>query len=599
MCGITGIIHKHTSIDLKLLKAMTDTIAHRGPDDEGYYTSDHVAFGHRRLSILDLSKDGHQPMTYENKYVITYNGEIYNYLELKELLKQDGYLFTTKTDTEVILAAYDKWKDNCVKYFNGMWAFAIYDKKDNVVFCSRDRFGIKPFYFYQDDEKYYFASEIKSILAAGIAPQVDLDALMDYLIGFTDHAENTFFRYIYQLLPGHNAVLDLRNFAVVTERYYDLPVEPDLNVKAVDYQRLLGMSVGLHLRSDVPVGTCLSGGLDSSTVAAIASGKMKAVTTEYFAAVTAQSESIQNDESDYARQVVEHCGLNWYLTKPTFEDFSQHIEECLRVQEEPVTGPSVFMQYWVMKTAKDNALKVMLDGQGGDETLLGYERYYPAFFWHLLKNRKIYLLLKEYSAAIRNSKLTTTKLTAYTLYFLFPRLRRRILMSRFKFLKRLYRMKLLKKFSSHQFEFSSIVNVQKREIMKYNLPQLLHYEDRNSMAHSIEARVPFVEYNCIEAALSLTPEENIKNGYTKFVLRLLAEQVLPKAIAWRRNKIGFEAPEKLWLPRYESIMQEKVNNSKLIMEMCSQIPILRDLSFALQWKLYNIALWEMQYHVQC
>ncbi len=340
MCGISGIISlENNSINKKEIKAINDLVIHRGPDDEGYFYSNNFAFGHRRLSILDLSSLGHQPMEYMSKYVIIHNGEIYNYIELKKLLLKEGYSFKSNTDTEVILAAYDKWKENCVKYFNGMWAFAIYDKIKDTIFFSRDRFGIKPFYYSIIDNKFIFASEIKQILFFKNKRYVNLDVLTDFLItGISDYNEETFFNDIYRLKPSHNMLYNLNTHEYEIYKYYDIKEKPaaeiNKNNNVIDnIKKNLDNSVQIRLRSDVKVGTCLSGGLDSSTIASIASIKNKRETSKKFTAITAKSEQKDVDESEYAKMVVQKHDMDWYVVEPNNEDFKLNIDKVIYAQE--------------------------------------------------------------------------------------------------------------------------------------------------------------------------------------------------------------------------------------------------------------------------
>lgn len=600
MCGIAGIVSKTGSrYDESVMRSMLSSIAHRGPDDEGLYANDSFIVGHRRLSIIDVSEQGHQPMHYK-QFTIVFNGEIYNYLELREQLLKLGHVFTTKTDTEVILHAYEEWGEQCLQKFRGMWAFAIADAKRNKLFCSRDRFGIKPFYYYNDSERFLFASELKALLTAGIPAHANMDTVLVYLVvGYSHMSENTFFREIYQLPCSHYAWIDLHTGQMDIHRYYDLSIEDRSSIDASHYADAFEESVKLHLRSDVQVGTCLSGGLDSSTLAAVSASFIQQEKEEYpYIAVTAQSEASYNDESHYAKQVVDHCSLQWELTKPTYRDFADNIEQCLRVHDEPVGGPSMFMQYWVMRAAKKAGIKVILDGQGGDETLLGYERYYPSFFWYLLTKGNVVRMLKEYYLASKHSKLTLKLLSGYMVYFLIVSVRKKVLSRRASsYVKKENIERALKVFDTMGSRSLHIGELQKTELLQYQMPKLLQYEDRNSMAHSIEARVPFVDHVCVETALSLPHENKIKNGYTKYALRLLADRILPQSIAWRRNKYGFEAPDKVWLVEHLPIMQGKVDASKLIREICAEVPDLSGLPLEIRWRLYNIAVWEEQHNV--
>lgn len=601
MCGIAGIICKgggSASERGDVLEKMLDVMAHRGPDGSGTFFEANVALGHRRLSILDVSEAGRQPMCFGD-HVIVGNGEVYNYLELREELESLGHEFRTGTDTEVILHAYQAWGEDCLRRFNGMWAFALYDRAAKRLFCSRDRYGVKPFYYYEDADRFLFASEIKALLAAGVEAKVNRDILLTYLVvGFTNHCDETFFRGVRQLLPGRNQYHDLAPYKASTRRYYDLAARLRGGATSRDYIASLRHSVKLHLRSDVPVGTCLSGGLDSSVVAALASSfRKEAGGNGPFRAVTAVSEAAENDESPYARAVVEHCGLEWHPVRPTYEDFAAHVEDCLMAQGEPVGGPSMFLQYWVMKEARDAGLKVMLDGQGGDESLLGYERYYAGFFWDLLKRGKIRRAVSEYAMASKNSKLSLAALTLYSIYFLFLPARRYLLGRRASFIRKEYLRSAFGVLREPSKAFFRLRDLQDLEIGRFQLPNLLLYEDRNSMAHSIEARVPFIEWNCIETAVSLPPEDKIRRGFTKYPLRLLADEILPEAVAWRKNKVGFEAPARLWLDRHADRMQEMVDGSALLRHVCREVPDLRGLTLEMRWRLYNVSVWEKQYGV--
>ncbi len=572
---------------------------HRGPDDQGEYREGSILLGHNRLSILDVSPAGRQPMAY-NDLIIIYNGEIYNYLEIRKELKDRGHVFRTETDTEVLLHAYEFWGKECLSRITGMWAFAILDRKNQKLFCCRDRFGIKPFYYYSDPRLLLaFASEIKALLVCLERPKVHYELLMDYLkIGLTDHTEGTFYEPIKQLPPGHFLCVDLKTGYKRMERYYSLPGNGGGSATPEEFEEFLRRSVALHMRSDVPVGTCLSGGIDSSVIAALAAGVNRSLGNPTFSAVTARSESPLNDEAAFAREVVEHCHLDWHVARPDYTAFKDFLEDCLWHQEEPVGGPSVFMQYWVMKTAKEAGLKVMLDGQGGDEIMFGYERYYAAFFWHLLKEGHALTCLREFFLATRHSKLNLGGLGSLTLYFLLPYLRGNVLEKRVSFLKKDYLNTVSHALAKANQAFFKIRDLQISEISALQLPHLLKYEDRNSMAHSIEARVPYVEIDCVETSLRIPPAERIRNGYTKYPLRRLAERILPPSIAWRKNKFGFEAPVSLWLEKHRSLMAQEVRGSRILKQICRFLPLLENLGLEMQWRLYNIAVWERLFNVQ-
>jgi len=601
MCGITGIIDKNNKkIKKDKIENINKLISHRGPDDEGFCFFDNFAFGHRRLSILDLSADGHQPMHYLDKYTITYNGEVYNYLEIKEELLTYGYKFTSHTDTEVILASYDKWGEACVKKFNGMWAFAIYDKEKNSIFCSRDRFGIKPFYYTEVDDKFIFGSEIKQLLEFYERRYVNKNVLMDYLItGYEEYKNETFFENIYKLEQSHNLLYDLNTHRFEIKRYYDIDIDEEIKKLSQEdsvlaYRKNFRDSILLRLRSDVRVGTCLSGGLDSSSVASIASDFYTKKTDEKFKAIHAKSTDKKTDESTYAKEVARYCHMDLNIVEPTNQDFIKSIDEVIYTQEEPFGGPSIFMQYFVMREAKRLECKVMLDGQGGDETLLGYEKYYPSYLISL----DFLARIKGFFNASNNSKLTVKQLLGYFIYFTNAKIRIERLRQKNSFIKNKY----FDMIDREIIEISSrnyldIFKLQHGEIYATKMPHLLKYEDKNSMRHSIETRLPFIDYKLLETALSVNNSFKIKAGWTKYILRKTVENILPHNIVWRKNKLGFEAPTDSWINSIADDMQKCIEKSKIITQITDIINF-NKLDNVQKWKLFNIAKWEEIYHVE-
>jgi asparagine synthase (glutamine-hydrolysing) len=600
MCGIAGIINFSDSpVNEKIIREMVDVIHHRGPDGNGFYFHKNVCLGHARLSIIDLSDAGAQPMHFKDKYVITYNGEVYNYIEIREELKSLGYNFMSSSDTEVILAAYDQWGEECVNRFNGMWAFAIHDKTRDIVFCSRDRFGIKPFYFYHDKDKFVFGSEIKQLLGFLKKKTVNKKILMDYLVlSLEDHNEETFFQGINKLLPSHNLVIDNKTNNITLKRYYKVKIDPSVaelgEAESIAlWQSEFERSISYRLRSDVKVGTCLSGGLDSSSVAAVASEIYQASSGSKFSAITAESEDEKNNESDYAKAVVEKCNLEWHTVKPNIADFQKTVDDVIRVQEEPFGGPSIIMQYFVLKKAKEISSTVLLDGQGGDETLLGYERYYPAYLLSLPFKNKIF----EFFNSAKNSKLSKKSLLLYIFYFTNSKVRIRRQLKRHSFIKQEY----LKLIDTNLIEelssaYSDIHKLQLLELERTQLPHLLKYEDRNSMVHSIETRLPFLDYKLVELSLSINNKFKIKEGWTKYILRKATEGKLPETISWRKNKFGFEAPTTIWLKDRAPFLKV-IEESKILRKILSQ-KISGTVDLKMFWKLYNIARWEKIYNVE-
>ena len=603
MCGISGIIQlNNKAVDPVHIRAMNDLIAHRGPDGEGFYFGDNFALGHRRLAIIDLTENGQQPMFYSNTNVIIFNGEIYNYIEIKKELTDLNYVFTTGSDTEVILAAYNCWGEACVNRFNGMWSFAIYDKTRNIIFCSRDRFGVKPFYFSLIDDQFVFASEIKQILK--LKPEVRLNEkiALDYLItGLEEHTNETFFEGIVKLPPSHNLIykLDSHDHSIVP--YYKIDLKSEINSlneeeAAKAYLSVFNKSIDLRLRSDVKVGTCLSGGLDSSSVAAVAAGKYSVASGQKFVAVHARSTEKQTDESLMAKEVADFCDLDLHFIEPTGANFIESMDEVIRTQEEPFGSPSVFMQYFVFQKARALNCVVMLDGQGGDETLLGYEKYYPAY----LADLKGFKKWKGFLNASKNSRLSRMQVLSYFFYFTKYRVRLRRLKRRSNYIRREY----LENFECEAIRemsksYLDIKQLQHLEITRTQLPALLRYEDKNSMRNSVETRLPFLDYRVLETALSIRNDLKIKDGWTKYVLRKAVEKLLPSSIVWRKNKLGFNAPEKTWLSQIEEMMEKDIRESELLGRYIDFAKLnYSRLDMRSKWRLFNLARWQKIYHVK-
>lgn len=601
MCGISGIVNKNSSVVSPLaIQSINDLIAHRGPDGEGFFHGENFALGHRRLSILDLSPDGSQPMRYMEEYVITYNGEIYNYLELRDQLLIDGYHFSSKTDTEVILCAYDKWGPACVERFNGMWSFCLYDKGKDILFCSRDRFGVKPFYYSDTPQKFIFGSEIKQVLSGrGGSAVANMRAVRDFLIeGYSNHTRETFFEGVHELAAGHNLVYSLSSHTFTQSRFYSLAAQAD--ILALDEPsataRLLTelkRSVAYRLRSDVKVGTSLSGGLDSSSIASLASAGYHADTPERFQAIHAKSDVHENDESGYARELANSCDIDLFVIEPNVDEFTTAIDEVAYYQEEPFASPSVFMQYFVFQKAKEIGCKVMLDGQGCDEVLLGYERYYSAY----LRSIPWADAIREVFLIRNNSRLSMLGLLGHCLYFSISKLRIWNLKRKFSYItpKYLGRFHHVRKVTTGS---RNIREMQKMELESFQLPHLLRYSDRNSMRHSIEARLPFLDYRLVEAAFSMNNLFKIKNGWTKHVLRVAMAGLVPQNILWRKVKLGFESSEVTWINAVSTSMKSAIDRSAILSSMCKDKINFEKLDNVTFWKLYSIAKWESVYSVR-
>lgn len=601
MCGVSGIVNKNSSVvSPAAIKDINDLIAHRGPDDEGFYFGRNFALGHRRLSILDLSPHGHQPMRYMKKYVITFNGEIYNYVELRDQLLLDGYHFSSKSDTEVILCAYDKWGQACVERFNGMWAFCLYDMEKNILFCSRDRFGVKPFYYSDTPQHFIFGSEIKQVLSGrGGSAVANMRAVRDFLIeGYSDHTRETFFEGVHALEAGHNLVYSIESNTFELLRHYSLSAQAE--VLALDepsatarFLTELKRSVTYRLRSDVKVGTCLSGGLDSSSIASLSAAMYHANSDQKFQAIHAKAGIAKWDESDYARELASSCDIDLFVIEPSVEEFTGAIDEVAYYQEEPFATPSIFMQYFVFQKAKEIGCKVMLDGQGCDEILLGYERYYSAY----LRSIPARDAIRELFSIWRNSRLSLCDLLGFYLYFSVSAIRILSLRRKFSFIKPEYLVEFpnVKKLAKTCHD---IRGIQKLEIEHLQLPHLLRYEDRNSMRHSIEARLPFLDYKLVEVAFGMNNHFKITKGWTKHVLRVAMAGLVPKNILWRKIKLGFEAPEATWIEAAGASMKSTIGQSAIVDSMCKDKLNFEKIDNVTFWKLYSIAKWEAVYSVQ-
>ena len=411
MCGIAGIIQTDPGrYQYDHVKKMTDSLAHRGPDGEGFWQNEtcRVLLGHRRLAIIDLSESGRQPMHFMNRYTIIHNGEIYNYIELKETLEKKGYAFETSTDTEIIAAAYDCWQENCVEQFDGMFAFAIWDDTNNKLFAARDRFGEKPFfYLYNPVEKFFlFASEMKALWAAGISRSPNLKMLFNFItIGYVENPERpeeTFDNNILKLPPAHTLTLYTQKKDWLSINQY-WKLNPDIEDKtmtdekaAEQFTELFNRSVNRRSRSDVPIGTSLSGGLDSSSIVAAISEMHPANYSRK--AFTAGFPGYENDETTYAKQITGKFSLQHFIADIRYEDFLHDWEKLVYHQEVPFGSASIYAQYKVFELAKQQQVNVLLDGQGADEILAGYPKYYKWFWQELYRKRTLYRS-KELKAA--------------------------------------------------------------------------------------------------------------------------------------------------------------------------------------------------------
>jgi asparagine synthase (glutamine-hydrolysing) len=560
MCGIAGIISTNTSeVSTARLQKMTEAIAHRGPDSEGVWinSSNHVGFGHRRLSIIDLSANASQPMHFLERYTIIHNGEIYNYIELRKELEKKGYQFRSQSDTEVILAAYDLYKSECLDYFDGMFAFAIWDEKEKILFCARDRFGEKPFYYSFIGDQFLFASERKALWAAGVEKKINNPLLLNYLtLGLTQTAADntiTFHQDIFSLPAAHCISLQLPSFTFTMTRYWDADKETTIDIDekdaAAQLKELLTRSVQRRLRSDVATGTSLSGGLDSSSIVAFIKQLFPGNQLQTFSAVFP---GFEKDESKYIDLISQKFSLENHKVSPSVEMFITDFEKLCYHQEEPFSSSSIYAQYKVFELAKQHDVKVLLDGQGADETLAGYSKYIPWYLQGLLR-KKFNSFRSELTAFRKNEIPFAWGLKNY-FAALFPLQVPGLLEKRD--IKKIKRNNDIE--NNFRQQFLDVQSIYKPLVVKLNdllyfntnqfgLEELLRYADRNSMAHGREIRLPFLNHELVAFVNSLPSHYKMHDGWTKWILRKTANDMLPKEITWRKDKVGYEPPQKLWM----------------------------------------------------
>ena len=585
MCGITGIILKQkANFNLtKKIALMTDAISHRGPDGEGFAlasennitphynilkqtyhhtdlnyipqtileTADNnsfLAFGHRRLSIIDITETGHQPMcNLTGKTWITFNGEIYNYLELKTELKNLGHSFVSESDTEVILAAYKEWSFDCVKKFNGMWAFCIYDSEKQLCFASRDRLGVKPFYYINNHQLFCFASEQKAFIKADlIKANINQSALHNYLInGLLETETSNFFEGINELMPGTNLIYNLKTTEVKTNTYYNLTHQINLSNDNLSEKELIDKiahtfetSVKLRLRSDVEVGTCLSGGIDSSGLAVTISEITK-LPLYCFTSIF-KNQSI--NEEHFADSVANKINAKHFKVEPTLDGFLLEADYLIYSQDVPIWDTSTYAQYKVMELAKKNNIKVVLDGQGADELFGGYHHHFLAKWNNLFSQGNFTSGMNEISA----SKKTIENPLQF---FLKEKLKQKYYFNKKQF-NSIFKTEFINsaEIKNPSVYFNSVNEQLVDDIYNTRLKSFLKCEDRCGMWHSVESRTPFADdVELINLLFSFNGNKKIKNGVSKYLLREAVKNKLPEEIYKRYDKKGFETPMQQWM----------------------------------------------------
>ncbi|HMC20026.1 MAG TPA: asparagine synthase (glutamine-hydrolyzing) [Gemmatimonadales bacterium] len=621
MCGIVGIVGLTRPVDVAALQEMNDRQRHRGPDGEGFLLAwpkggggrfrhaflphtdrwDAAApvtlgLGHRRLAILDLSDRGLQPLTVGDSDVwIVFNGEIYNHQELRAELQTLGHCFTTRTDTEVLLQAYRRWGEDCLARLDGMFAFAVWDGARGRLFCARDRLGIKPFYYATPPGAFIFASEIKALLAyPGLEARADDEAVVGFLVHANcDYGERTLLTSVKALAPAHALTLDAATGRFAPRAYWRL--QPAAQNGKLDATRIDGLRELLlattrrHLISDVPVGSCLSGGLDSSTVVSLI-GKIwreqpdaAQALGDCFNTFTACYEQREVDEREYALAVAHSVGANPHLVFPAPDDFLETFARMAWHQDMPFGEMTYYAQWRVMRAAKDAGVKVLLDGQGGDEVFGGYAKFRYAYLASLLRSGRWIGLAKEFGATVlQGDRYVLNIRNGYR--YLPPRLRRvlgvdsllrralrgdwdRAVMGESTPATRWWR------YASHNGDGASPATVMQRmqvdDIMVDTLPMLLRMEDRSSMAFSLEARVPLLDHHVVEYGLSLPDRLKIRNGWSKFAMRQALQGIIPDVVRQRKTKLGFAVPGRQWLtrelrPQVSALIEDSLKSAKYV-----------------------------------
>lgn len=559
MCGISGIYRwDEQSADEREISAMLEKIKHRGPDDQGRWMGGRVGLGFVRLSIIDLSEAGHQPMkSDDDRYILTFNGEIFNYIEIRDELKAAGVVFRTETDTEVLLKAYIHWGKSCLHRFNGMWAFCIYDQVEQKAFIARDRFGVKPFYYVQRKDVMYWCSEIPPLL-----PHVEgklkanQQAIFDFLVfNRTDMDETTFFQDVVRLNHGHCMTIEPQG--VTIEKWYNLHEAVSKAAPLASEKELLELfesSLRLRLRSDVPVGVCLSGGIDSSSIAATLIQRLGFKELNTFSAVYQPGD--HGDESPFIQEMAPMVHAMHYI-QPNGTTLLQDLERFVEAHAEPIPSTSPYAQFKVMELAGQHVV-VTLDGQGADEELAGYHYFFGFYFKELLRKWRFGKLFIEMIANV--SKHRSSMAIKSFIYFLLP--------EKWRTKARVDTWNYLNKAFTEQYHSSNKVasnihgsanlNASLMDHFEYKLEHLLKWEDRNSMYFSIEARVPFLDYRLVERLMATPSHQKIHLGMTKHILREAMKGILPEKIRMRRDKMGFDTPQDEWFRSNE--WQEKVRD---------------------------------------
>jgi asparagine synthase (glutamine-hydrolysing) len=623
MCGIFA------SLGFPPDKANIDIVSHRGPDGEGWTVFDTargpLALGHRRLAIIDLTESGHQPMSYgDGRYWLVFNGEIYNYVELRRELEAAGRAFHTQSDSEVLVAAYAQWGESSLDRLLGMFAFLIWDAREQQLFAARDRFGIKPLYWVATPRGIAFASEIKQLLnLPGVSRAANVARLRDFLAsGISEHTGETMFSDVRQLRGGECVSCNLATWspgdALAVRRWYGVLTSGGLDLSEAEageqFRALLTESVRMHLRSDVAVGSCLSGGLDSSSIVCLMDRQLRGGNSMApIHTISACYHEKEVDERPFMEAVARETNCDPHYVYPRVDDAFASAEKITWHQDEPYGSTSIFAQWSVFAAARAAGVKVMLDGQGADEQLAGYHGGFNYYIADLIRRRRWLDLART---VIQRKDFHGLSYMDQLRGLSVPVLSRLLRRSQVKvfgppaWLSSDVLSAVDDRRSAFDISLASIGLGPVRTIgdlcvamaQSSNLTMLLHWEDRNSMAHGIEARVPFLDHRLVEFSIALGDRHKIVHGDTKRVLRRAMAGVLPQSIVNRRDKLGFATPEQTWFrgplrSALEAGVEDtlalfpkllNVENTRLLVRQ--MLEGVHPLDFT-AWRIVNVGIW--------
>lgn len=559
MCGFAAIVDLFgADVSQPALSAMAQSLAHRGPDDEGVWTHEGIGFCFRRLAIQDLSCSGHQPMTSPcGRFVIVFNGEIYNFVEIRRELTAKGYRFRSTGDTEVLLYAFMEWGPSCVTHLNGMWSFLVFDVETHKLTACRDHFGIKPLYVYRTDGKILFSSEIKGLHASGLCPaEVSEPAIARHVCyGALDTSEETFWRGVFAIPPATVLELDTKTGNYRTEPFWRIPeTHSAMPLSSEEFASLFEDSVALRLRSDVPVGVFLSGGMDSTAIlCSLARQRSTSGDVKAYSFIAAEY-----DESNYINATIRQTGAELIPLSATAYDVWDSLGDMLRFHDEPVHSPTAIIGYLLSHAARQDGTKVILNGQGADETFAGYSSYFSSLRQSLLERGNLLELLHQTRAYAAHTDTSSVGLLMDAVRVFVQSRLRHIAQYRsfvaFKARRELARNNWYSDDLRRQapevktaYEPRNLDAALARAVTSYPLPLYLRVEDRNSMANSIEVRLPFLDHRLVEAVLSTKPQMKLSGAWNKKLLRDAMRNRIPEIVRRRQDKMGFPVPYSQWL----------------------------------------------------